>query len=130
MRLKNEKGQAMVEFALVLPILIMLVCGICEFGWIFSNQIIANNASREAARFAAVHLNDDGLASVRAHADSIASNYSSTFDIEIPMPTSEQVTVNLSGKIPLLTPFFNAVLESPDGDDCYDLTALCTMRIE
>lgn len=130
MCLKNKKGQAMVELALVLPVLLLILCGIFEFGWIFSNQILANNASREAARYAAVHFNDDGLTAVQTHADSIATSYNSAFDTTIPMPSAEQVTVNLEGKIPLLTPFFNAFLESSDGDDCYDMTAACTMRIE
>jgi uncharacterized protein (UPF0333 family) len=35
---KNEKGQAMVEFALIVPLLILLLCGIIDFGWIFGNQ--------------------------------------------------------------------------------------------
>lgn len=56
--IKNEKGQAMVEFALILPILLMLIGGIMDFGWVFSNILIANNASREAARYAAIHKYD------------------------------------------------------------------------
>ena len=36
--LKNEKGQSIVEFALVVPILLTLLCGIIDFGWIYSNQ--------------------------------------------------------------------------------------------
>jgi len=128
--LKNRKGQSMVELALVLPVLLMLICGIIEFGWIFSNKILANNACREAARYAAVHFYDDGLTAIQTYADSIAVGYNSDFDTAIPMPAGEQITVNLDGKIPLLTPFFNALLESDDGDGCYDLSAQCTMRIE
>lgn len=45
----------MVEFALMMPILILLLCGIIDFGWIFGNQLMANNAAREAARYASIH---------------------------------------------------------------------------
>lgn len=52
MKIKNEEGQAMVELAITLPILLLIVCGIIEFGWIFSNQLMINNSSREGARYA------------------------------------------------------------------------------
>jgi Flp pilus assembly protein TadG len=52
---KTEKGQALVEMALVLPILILIVFGITEFGRIFNAKIIVINASREGARYAAVN---------------------------------------------------------------------------
>ncbi|MDD4753997.1 MAG: pilus assembly protein [Desulfitobacteriaceae bacterium] len=44
----------MVEMALVLPILILLIMGIVEFGRIYAVQLDLNNAVREGARFAAV----------------------------------------------------------------------------
>ena len=53
--LKSEKGQAMVEFALVLPLLLILLCGIIDFGWLYYNQITLNNAAREGARYAVIY---------------------------------------------------------------------------
>lgn len=50
----GEKGQAMVEFALVLPVFLLLVCGILDFGWLFYNCISAENSARNAARTACV----------------------------------------------------------------------------
>ncbi len=52
--LKNEDGQAVVEFALTLPILLLILCSIIDFGWIFSAQLSTNNCAREGARFASV----------------------------------------------------------------------------
>ena len=52
---RTEKGQAMVEFALVLPFLLALLCGIIDFGWLYYNQITLNNAAREGARYAVIH---------------------------------------------------------------------------
>lgn len=127
MHILHEKGQAMVEFALVLPILILLLCGICEFGSIFSNQILANNACREAARYAAVHYKDDGLTDVESQAAVIAKSYSSDFNVTITIPASEEIKVNLDAKVQLLTPFFGFL---DDGDGYIDLTSHCTMRIE
>lgn len=52
---KGRRGQALVEFALVFPMFLMLLFSIISFGlYIFYNQQLAN-AAREAARYAAVH---------------------------------------------------------------------------
>jgi len=48
--LQNNRGVAAVEFAICLPILILLVCGSIEFGLLFYNQQVITNASREGVR--------------------------------------------------------------------------------
>ncbi|HYI45850.1 MAG TPA: TadE/TadG family type IV pilus assembly protein [Actinomycetota bacterium] len=53
-KLRNEKGAAAVEFALIASILFMFVFGIIEFGRIFSELEVMNSAAREGARAAAV----------------------------------------------------------------------------
>src|SRR6478752_8302194 len=50
----DERGQAMVEFALVLPILMALLLGIIQFGIVFNNYITLTDATRAGARKAAV----------------------------------------------------------------------------
>lgn len=52
---EKEKGAVAVEFALVLPIFLVLVLGIFEFGRGFNIQISLSEAARESARYAAVH---------------------------------------------------------------------------
>jgi Flp pilus assembly protein TadG len=53
-RTKGREGQALVEFALVLPVLILLLLGIVEFGLLLYNQQVITNASREGARYGIV----------------------------------------------------------------------------
>ena len=48
------QGQALVEFALLLPILVVIVMGICEFGRAFMVNHLLTTAAREAARTAVV----------------------------------------------------------------------------
>jgi len=50
MTIKNQKGAAIVEFAIVLPLLILFAFGICEFGLMWYNTQVITNASREGAR--------------------------------------------------------------------------------
>ena len=49
-RTNNEDGAAAVEMALVLPILLLLVFGIIEFGFIFNRYISVTHAAREGVR--------------------------------------------------------------------------------
>jgi Flp pilus assembly protein TadG len=54
LKTKNEKGAAAVEFALILPILVMIVFGIFQFGIAFNNWISLTHAAREGVRLASV----------------------------------------------------------------------------
>jgi Flp pilus assembly protein TadG len=49
-RIDGERGAAVVEFALVVPILLMLLVGIIEFGRAYSVMVSLQGASREGAR--------------------------------------------------------------------------------
>ena len=53
-KLANERGQTMTEFALILPILVVLLFGIIQFGIIFNNYVTLTDAARAGARKAAV----------------------------------------------------------------------------
>jgi Flp pilus assembly protein TadG len=50
----RDDGQTFVEFALVLPLLVMLVLGIAQFGLAFHNYLSITDATRVGARAAAV----------------------------------------------------------------------------
>lgn len=52
---KNERGANLVEFALIAPLLIALVMGIVDFGWLLSQQQDIRHGAREGARLAAVN---------------------------------------------------------------------------
>ena len=51
---KEEKGQSIVEFALILPILLMIFMGVFDFGWLLHKQIQLDQATRAGARRAAI----------------------------------------------------------------------------
>lgn len=51
-KLKNQKGVAIVEFAIALPLLLLLLAGFIEFGFLLYNKQVITNASREGARAA------------------------------------------------------------------------------
>ena len=47
---QRQRGVAVVEFALVLPVLLLILFGIIEFGLVMFDQAVITNASREGAR--------------------------------------------------------------------------------
>ena len=55
---KRQEGASAVEFALVLPLLLILVFGIIEFSILFYDKAMITNASREGAREGIVYRYD------------------------------------------------------------------------
>ncbi len=68
---ESVRGQSLVEFALVLPVFLLLLIGIAEFGRAWMTRNILTGASREAVRIAAVQGN---TASALSRANTILSS--------------------------------------------------------
>lgn len=109
--LKNEKGQSMVEFALVLPILVWLVFGLIDFGWLFFNRLAIENGAREGARYAAVNAADcTDLEVLKGEIrGQVASLVSTSYDVEVtPSTDGRYITVTVTSNVPVLTPVIGA----------------------
>lgn len=79
---RQYKGQALVEFALVLPILLLIIVAVIEFSILMSSYLIVQSSARDAARQLAVG-NQDALVfqSIRDNTvgiDTDALNFSAT----------------------------------------------------
>ena len=53
-RFRSQKGQAMTEFAIVAPILLLILMGIMQLGVVYNNWVTLTDAARAGARKAAV----------------------------------------------------------------------------
>ena len=78
LKFQHQKGTAIVEFAIVLPLLLILVIGIIEFGFIFYDQAVVTNASREGARTGIV-FNTDGNGNFSPVSDSTIGDTVDTY---------------------------------------------------
>lgn len=125
--LKTEKGQAMVEFALVLPVLLVLLCGIIDFGWLYYNQITLNNAAREGARYAVIHYDPttDWKGAAESRMLTSMAGVSSAAAI-VSDPVEQQITASVTATPRILTGFTSTIL----GKQTLELHASCTMRLE
>src|SRR5436190_4644272 len=75
-RFHNERGQTMVEFAIVLPVLCLLLFGIIQFGILFNNYVTLTDAVRAGARKAAVSRQVSGTSPQQACIDQVRSSAS------------------------------------------------------
>lgn len=74
---EQSRGQTLVEFALILPILILLLVGIFDFGRAVYAFNTVNNAAHEAARLAVVDQNCNAIGqAARQHASSLDVSWS------------------------------------------------------
>jgi Flp pilus assembly protein TadG len=81
MIIKEQKGVAIVEFAIILPLLLVLMFGIIEFSILLFNKAMLTNASREGARagivFAPTRLSE---ADIKAVVNNYAATHLINFD--------------------------------------------------
>jgi len=74
---------AMVEFVIILPILLMIVFAIVEFGVLFGRWQTVSNAAREGARTAIVFRTNCSTSSVEAEVRDRVKDYASPLGISI-----------------------------------------------
>ena len=124
---RDCKGQALVEMALVLPILLMLLFGIIEFGRVFNAYLVTSQASREGARAAAVGSADADVVQSARKAAGIFDPAEVAVNIKpkAPRETGQAVTVKVSYDLDLVAPFINVILPDP-----MTITGSTVMRVE
>lgn len=61
---RNRRGQALAEFALILPLILFFIAGIIEFGRAWNIKQAVTDAAREGARYTVVK--DDGMPTLAA----------------------------------------------------------------
>lgn len=127
-RLYGQKGQSIVETALILPIIILILTGIIDFGLMFNNYLVITNASREAARNAAVGATDAEIAIMISNMTSSLDRTKLTTSIypgQALRKKGDEVVVTIKYDNALLTPVISAIVPNP-----MRLEAKTTMRME
>jgi Flp pilus assembly protein TadG len=122
---KGERGAALVEFALVLPVLLVILLGILDFGLYYYNDLQLTHAARDAARYLSV-----GKVAEANDAIDKASLVSTTITSRSvdAGSTGNEATVTLTATYSFLTPLPNLVPGIGGGSIGIDASA--TMRRE
>ena len=99
--MKNNKGQALVEFILILPVILAILLVIIDLGKIFNEKNTLENTSIDI-----IELYKNGKS-----IDEIKNKYN---DIEINTSIDNNyLTINLKKEIEIITPGLNIVLDNP-----------------
>jgi hypothetical protein len=124
----GEGGQTLVEYALVLPVLLLLLLGIMDFGIVVFKYNTIANAAREGARFGIVRAGDAGLIEDHVLARTVwlgnpeDFTVTATFDIAV-----NTVTVQIDYDAQLITGY---VIEALGGRSFVPLSTRATMQLE
>jgi len=130
---KSNKGQAVIELAITLPILLLVLCAIIDFGWIFTNKLFVTFSSREGARYGIVVATESNAAelieekiqevtpSFLKDKITVKVTFSNIYDIR-----AGDVTVTVSCVVKALTPVVGVFTT----DQNIPLDSVCVMKVE
>lgn len=139
-RFRNtETGQALVEFTMILPVFLLLLFALVDFGRGFYTWLLVTNAAREGARIAAVQ-SDSSTINTRIY-DSFCDNYPSSCGLDpakltitktnVLGPRGSAVEIDLSYAFEYVTPIGNIItLVSGGSLTTPVITAHTSMRLE
>jgi Flp pilus assembly protein TadG len=102
----GEAGESMVEFALVLPLLLLVLLGVVQFGLVSHAQNVTSTAVQEGARIGAAEGGDTGAAEQRT-LDVLRSGLGDTGEgfAASASDSDEWITVTANGGYPLIIPW-------------------------
>lgn len=114
MKWRNERGAAAVEFALLLPLLVVILFGIIALGIALMRAVNYVSAAREGARYAAVHCRPEATSCtgttliadrvIQAANENPIGPGSPTADIDCSISPGQPVTVSWDQQIPVEIP--------------------------
>lgn len=132
---RSDNGQSLLEFALILPILALVLMGIIDFGQIFSTSLNIEQAARDAVRYASLggtETQTRNLAQQEAGTDATViitpapnSPAAGTTSPLVTWTSGTQVTVQIQFGVQLFDPLMATILGNP-----YITNSSVTMMVE
>jgi Flp pilus assembly protein TadG len=130
--IRDERGQSLVEFAITLPLLLLLVLGTFDLGLGFKTYMALTNAAREGVRAITLYPSDQNLAYTRIEAEAskvgltddllAERHYTVSISPSGPYKAGDRVTVNVHHEY---EPLFQII----PGVDKINFTASATMVV-
>ena len=127
---RSESGTALIEFAFVLPILLVLAMGMLDFGRAFHMKSLLDQAAREGARVAVVTSPDVDIVESRV-GDVLASGGIAPTSVTVDGPDAAQmVTVTVNATFTFITPGVFALLPGWANGNTIPMSGQTVMRFE
>lgn len=122
----KERGQAMVEFAMIASLFVLILVVIFDFGRAAYYYSAVYNAAREGARYGVIHPDDP--AGIESAARRLTAGLNgSTLSVSRSFPDSDNIQVTVSYQFNAATPLLGMFL---NGSNSMTLTSRATMQIE
>ncbi len=114
LKARNERGQTMAEFAVVLPVLVFVLFAIMQFGIAFNNYVTLTDAVRAGARQGAVSRRASDPAGVTSDRVRAAAATLNTSQLNISVSSNWQPgsTLTVSATYPYSISLFGLVVKS------------------
>ncbi len=134
----RERGQALIEMALVLPLLIFLMMGMATFGIAINSKIAVSGAAREAAREYAVSKDAGKMrnraeeflkGSITASDSEFVACFNKAADVTHSID-GNYVTVRVTYHQPVYVPGLFLLLGGSSGEDRMSLSSSATFKLE
>ena len=114
---KAEKGQSLLEFALIVPILLIILAGVLDLGRLYYAYVAVTDAAAEGASYAAIHPQANERAEVlqRAQEASGALVQIDPTMVQVDCPAiaaGAPITVTVSYSFTVATPLLNVIVPS------------------
>lgn len=101
---RGDRGAAAVEFALLLPVVLLIIFGIIDFGRMLHAQILLTEAAREGARAAALQSAAAGQARVNRVASSLGTVTTTIVECPAAGGTNSDAVVDVQHTFTFITP--------------------------
>jgi len=129
---RRESGQSAVELAITLPLVLLLICGMLEMGWLASTRQVMDTITREATRAGVVAASTTASTTAVNNAVSNKKPSYMTKTIAVTVVFSKpssfkdgDITVTTAYDLPTLTPL--TAFLAPGGT--YHIVSTCTMKV-
>ena len=124
--LRHTEGTSAVEFAIILPVFLVLVCGVMDFGNLYYQTHLVNEAARAGARTASV---EQTLANAYKDVGTVVHKFDSTLSYTVtpnPPVSGSDVKVAVKKTITYVTPMIREFLPASFNS----VTGTSVMRVE
>lgn len=126
---RSKKAQSMVEMAIILPVLLLLLIGIMDFGRILGGYMIMHDLARDGVRAGVVgSTKSEIITQIKDNAvllTVVDSDITVTPSSDGSRNVGDPLTVSIKHDFEILTPFIGGIIPDP-----WTLTAEYVMRIE
>jgi len=127
-KIRNKKGQSMVEFALILPVFLLLLLGMVDLSRVISANFVLDNAARSAARIGVISNDDDDIETVINNATTTLNDSPIVINItpdEDSRSSGDELSVEITYTVDIITPIVSNIIGGS-----IDISGKTIMRIE